>query len=401
MTRRLTPFFRPALAAGCTTFALLATLTPGRAIAQESSVVLYGMVDDAVTYVNNQNGHANVYLRGGNLYASKFGLRGTEQLSSTTRALYDLQAGFDTNSGSAAASGLEFNREAFVGLDDTRYGTLTLGRQYTPYYLFVGPLTGSSLLTGANGAHPGDLDGLDTTTRVNSSISYATPVIDGFAASAMFAPGGGAGSVVNGDAISAALRYTGGPFAFAAGYVRLDNASTTTGWDASSTASFNTSVANQGYVSARAVQQFSVAATYAIGPWLAGVDYSHVAFLPGAKSVFTDTASFNIYSAVARYAFSKALDVTGGLSYARATRANGIENAARYEQASLREVFHLSPRTSLYALQTYAHARGDTLGTAGAGDVIAAGPVIGDAQNLTPSSTANQFMAMFGMAVVF
>lgn len=401
MTRRLSPLSRPALAAGCTTVASIAALASSPAIAQESSVVLYGMVDDAVTYVNNQNGHANVYLRSGNLYASKFGLRGTEQLSSTTHALYDLQAGFDTNSGSAASTGLEFNREAFVGLDDTRFGTLTMGRQYTPYYLFVGPLTGSSLLTGANGAHPGDLDGLDTTTRINGSISYATPVIYGFAASAMFAPGGGAGSIVNGDTMSAALRYTGGPFAVAAGYVRLDNASTTTGWDASSTASFNTSVANRGYVSARAVQQFSVAATYIIGRWLTGVDYSHVAFLPGAKSVFTDTASFNIYSALARYAFSKTLDVTGGVSYARATRANGLENAARYEQASLREVYHLSPRTSFYALQSYEHARGDTLGAAGAGDVVAAGPVIGDSQNLTPSSTANQFMAMFGMAMVF
>ncbi|MGI4860674.1 MAG: porin [Janthinobacterium lividum] len=103
---------------------------------------------------------------------------------------------------------------------DKRYGAITVGRQYTPYYLFVGPLTGSSYLTGANGAHPGDLDGLDTTTRVNHAISYATPIIDGFAASAMFASGDQSGSVAKGSTMSGALRDEGGPFAFAAGYVR-------------------------------------------------------------------------------------------------------------------------------------------------------------------------------------
>ncbi|MFC4706328.1 porin [Paraburkholderia caffeinitolerans] len=29
----------------------------------QSSVTLYGVVDDAIAYVNNQKGHSNVYLR--------------------------------------------------------------------------------------------------------------------------------------------------------------------------------------------------------------------------------------------------------------------------------------------------------------------------------------------------
>lgn len=52
---------------------------PSPASAQ-SSVTLYGVVDDALTYLNNQNGHSNVYLRQGNLYSSKFGIKGTEDL---------------------------------------------------------------------------------------------------------------------------------------------------------------------------------------------------------------------------------------------------------------------------------------------------------------------------------
>ncbi|MGN4075134.1 porin, partial [Burkholderia gladioli] len=50
--------------------ATAATLAAGPVLAQ-SSVTLYGVADNALTYVNNQNGHSNLYLRDGNLYASK------------------------------------------------------------------------------------------------------------------------------------------------------------------------------------------------------------------------------------------------------------------------------------------------------------------------------------------
>jgi len=63
------------LALGRSLFATAAALAAGPVLAQ-SSVTLYGVADNALTYVNNQNGHSNVYLRDGNLYASKFGLRG-------------------------------------------------------------------------------------------------------------------------------------------------------------------------------------------------------------------------------------------------------------------------------------------------------------------------------------
>jgi predicted porin len=97
----------------------------------QTSVTLYGAVDDALTYVNNQKGHSNVYMRQGNLYASKFGLLGKEDLGGGTTALFDLQNGFDLNSGALQSSGLLFNRQAYVGLRNVTAGTITLGRQYT------------------------------------------------------------------------------------------------------------------------------------------------------------------------------------------------------------------------------------------------------------------------------
>lgn len=367
----------------------------------QSSVTLYGAVDDAVTYVNNQKGSSNVYLRQGNLYASKFGLQGKEDLGGGTTAIFDLQNGFDLNTGAFASSGLMFNREAYLGLQNVRFGTLTAGRQYTPYYTFVGPLTGSAWLTGATGAHPGDIDGLDTTVRINNALVYTSPNWGGLQASAMYAFGGIAGSTGKGQTYSGALRYVSGPVSLALGYLRMDNAQQTGGFDPASTGSFGVSALNTGYVSARAIQHLAAAGNYTLGNLVLGLSYSNVEYKSGAQSLFGSTAVFNTYAALASYRFTPAFDIGAGIALTSASKANGISDAARYQQYSLKEAYHLSKRTTLYALQAYQHASGQTLGSKGAGNIVDAAPVVGDSQNGTPSSTRSQFVGMLGMAMLF
>ncbi|HTH74658.1 MAG TPA: porin [Trinickia sp.] len=379
---------------------LAAVVTCAPAFAQ-SSVTLYGAVDDAVTYVNNQRGSSNVYLRQGNLYASKFGLQGKEDLGGGTLAIFDLQNGFDLNTGAFSSSGVTFNRQAYVGLQNNRLGTLTAGRQYTPYYSFVGPLTGSSWLTGATGAHPGDIDGLDTTIRINNSLVYTSPNWGGLQASAMYAFGGIAGSTGKGQTYSGAVRYLNGPVSLALGYLRMDNAQQTAGFDSASTGSFGTSALNTGYVSAKAIQHIAAAGNYTIGNLVLGLSYSNVEYQAGAQSLFGTTAVFNTYAALASYRFTPAFDIGAGVAFTAASKANGIDDAARYEQYSLKESYHLSKRTTLYALQGYQHASGRTLGSRGAGNIVDAAPSVGDSQNGTPSSTHNQFVGMLGIATLF
>ena len=367
----------------------------------QSTVTLYGAVDDALAYVNNQRGASNVYLRQGNLYASKFGLQGKEDLGGGTLAIFDLQNGFDLNTGAFSSNGVMFNRQAYVGLQNNRVGTLTAGRQYTPYYQFVGPLTGSAWLTGATGAHPGDIDGLDTTVRINSSLVYTSPNWQGFQASAMYAFGGIAGSTGKGQTYSAALRYTNGPVGVALGYLRIDNAQQTAGFDSASTGSFGTSALNTGYVSAKAIQHVAAAGNYTLGNLVLGLSYSNVEYVAGGRSLFANTAVFNTYAALASYRFTPAFDVGAGLAFTAASKANGVASAARYAQYSLKESYHLSKRTTLYALQAYQHASGQTLGSRGAGNIVDAAPSVGDSQNGTPSSTHGQFVGMVGMAMLF
>ena len=380
--------------------AACAALACAPAFAQ-SSVTLYGAVDDAVTYVNNQKGSSNVYLRQGNLYASKFGLQGKEDLGGGTTAIFDLQNGFDLNTGAFSSSGVMFNREAYVGLQNVRAGTLTAGRQYTPYYMFVGPLTGSAWLTGATGAHPGDIDGLDTTVRINSSLVYTSPNWSGLQASAMYALGGIAGSTGKGQTYSAAVRYLNGPMTLALGYLRMDNAQQTAGFDPASTGSFGTSALNAGYVSAKAIQHIAAAGNYTLGNLTLGLSYSNVEYQAGARSLFASTAVFNTYAALAVYRFTPAFDAGAGVAYTAASKANGINSAARYQQYSLKEAYHLSKRTTLYALEAYQHAGGQTLGSGGVGNIVNAAPSVGDSQNGTPSSTRSQFVGMVGIATLF
>ncbi len=364
-------------------------------------MTLYGAVDDAIVYANNQKGASNVYLRQGNLAASKWGLRGLEDIGGGTSVVSDLQNGFDPNTGALSSATQLFNRQAYVGVQNPQYGTFTMGRQYTPYFLFVGPLASSNWLTGATGAHPGDIDGLDTTIRINNTLVYSTPVWSGLQASGMYALGGIAGSTGKGQTISLGLKYATGPVSLAAGYLRMDNAQETTGFDPASTGSFGTSSLNTGYVSAKAIQHIAAAANYTIGNLMLGVNYTNVQYVAGNQSIFRNTAVFNTYAALATYRFTPFFDVAGAYSYTMASQANGISSAARYQQYSLKEAYHLSKRTSLYAVQAYQRANGQTLGALGAGNIVNATPSVGDAENATPSSTNAQFVGMVGIAVLF
>ena len=368
----------------------------------QSSVTLYGVVDQAVAYVNNQHGHSNVQITQGNLYASKWGLRGTEELGGGSSAIFDVENGFSPNTGAFSSSSQEFNRQAYMGLANKTYGTVTVGRQYTPYYLLVAPLDSSHWLTGATGAHPGDIDGLDTSIRVNDAIDYTSPVWNGLQISAMYAFGGIAGAVSRGQTYSAAVNYTNGPVGVAAGYLLIDNAAPgTNAFSATSTAGFTTSAVNTGYVSAHSIQHVTVASNYKLGKWVFGLNYANVEYTPNAQSLFRDTALFNTYSALAVYNITPSLLLGGGFSYVTASKANGIHDAAHYEQYSLKASYALSPRATLYAIAAFQNADGQTLGAAGASDIVSTVATVGDSQQGSPSSTARQFVSMVGLAFAF
>ncbi|CAB3787348.1 porin [Paraburkholderia fynbosensis] len=365
----------------------------------QSSVTLYGVVDNAFAYVSNQNGHSNVYMSQGNLQASKFGLLGAEDIGGGTKAIFRLESGFNSLTGAQSSAGYLFNRQAYVGLANDRYGTVTLGRQYTPYFQMVGALGPTGVLTGATGAHPGDIDALDTTLRFNNSVTYLSPTIAGLQMSAQYGLGGVPGSIANGSHFSAAFRYDYRPFAIAAGYVKLKDIATSA---ALGSFAINSPV-NNGYATARSAQLFAAAARYSLQDLMVGINYSNVQYTPGNGSLFTSKAVFNTYGVISTYRVTSSVTVGAGYSYTQASKANGISDPARYQQISLEQTYNLSARTTLYALQAYQHARGKSLVATGVGatSIVDAVAVVGDSQNTTPSSGPSQFVGMVGLRHAF
>ena len=378
---------------------LLLAGTCGSAAAQQSSMTIYGVVDAALAYSNNQNGKSLTYMRSGNQASSRLGFKGVEDLGGGNQALYVLEAGFNLDDGTASSAGSIFNRQAYVGLSNKQLGTLTIGRQYTPYYLFVGPLGQVNYITGATGAHPGDIDGLDVTIRSSNSVTYMSPVWHGVQVGVLAAAGEQNRDVSNGDTFSAAVKYDVADWNFALGYQALRNGPNGATWDPTASSSFSKSALNAGYLSADAVHYTAAAARHQFGSVGVGVVATNVPYRPNAGSRFRDTATFNTAGTYASWQTASPWLLGAGISYTRENAANGISNPANYRQVSLEQAYVFSKRTALYFLEARQLARGTTLG---ANMVpVAAVAVVGDSQTGSPSSNGSQNVFMAGLRHTF
>ncbi|MDP9649913.1 porin [Paraburkholderia caledonica] len=379
----------------------------------QSSVTLYGIVDNGLSYTSNQTstlgstsgGKSAVKLAPGVWAGSRFGLKGGEDLGGNTKAIFQLESGFNSGTGAQQYTNAMFGRQAWVGVTNPAYGTFTAGRQYASYYQMLSPYSPTTWLTGYYGAHPGDIDGLDTIYRANNTLEYTSPKLYGLTVSGSYSLGGVAGSTNRGSTWSTAAQYALGPIGLAVGFSRINNSTLGGGtWGADSTTTnggsqIGVSALTNGYQTAQAQQRFAVGGGYTFNSaWDVTATYSNVQYIPGTGSKFHDTAIFNTGGLVLHWKPLVAWDFGTGYSYTRATRANGIEDSAQYHQFNLSQYYSLSKRTGLYALEAYQHAKGKTLGTNGAGQIIDATATLGDGYNSAPSSTGNQFA--FGVGVI-
>jgi predicted porin len=378
----------------------------------QSSVTLYGIVDNGFGYQSNSTsvgsttgGKSVVKMNQGVFAGSRFGLKGAEDLGGGTKAVFTLESGFNSATGAAQYTDAIFGRQAWVGLANAAYGTLTAGRQYASYYQTMAPFSPTTWITGYYGAHPGDVDGLDTIYRANNTIEYTSPKLYGFTFSGSYSFGGVAGSTNAGSTWATGIQYAAGPFGLGVAFERVNNSNTAGGaWGANSTTSnggaqIGVSAVTNGYQTAKAQQRFAVGASYRFSDaWDATATYTNTQYIPGSGSTFVDTAIFNTAGAVLHWKPSAAWDFGIGYAYTRATDANGITDGAQYHQFNLSQYYSLSKRTGLYLLEAYQHAKGKTLGTSGAGNIIDATATLGDGLNAAPSSTGNQFA--FGAGII-
>uniref|UniRef100_UPI001178728F porin n=1 Tax=Paraburkholderia caledonica TaxID=134536 RepID=UPI001178728F len=162
----------------------------------QSTVTLYGLIDNGLNYVSNAKGPRQFALTSttGTPLGSRWGLLGNENLGGGLSAIFNLENGFDTDTGKLGQNGLEFGRLAYVGLKGD-FGSVTLGRQYASMVDFVGnSIVASGMWAGSFGAHAGDVDNLYDTFRVNNVLKFTSANYGGLTFGGMFSFGGQSGS---------------------------------------------------------------------------------------------------------------------------------------------------------------------------------------------------------------
>jgi predicted porin len=165
------------------------------------SVRIYGTVDLGMMHTKTDNAPGRWQQQSGGAYTSKLGFYASEDLGGGLKAEAKLEAGFNADTGTQQTSAL-FNRESWVGLKSTTFGTLRFGNQINAMLpLFVDPFVlvptnsvytwvGGGAMQGPRGAGANTDLGPGAGTipvRVPKSITYATPRLMGFGAQAIYA----------------------------------------------------------------------------------------------------------------------------------------------------------------------------------------------------------------------
>jgi predicted porin len=360
---------------------LFAMVASGLAQAQ-SSVTIYGVMDEGLVYTNNQGGHSNTQLVTGQTNGSRFGFSGVEDLGGDLKAVFVLENGFNMATGTMAQHGRLFGRQAFVGLQSSQFGTITLGRQYDPTFEYIGT-SSAAILWGWLGTHPGDFDNLFATIRVDNSIKYMSPAYEGLKFEGLFAPGGVAGSFEQNRIYSVGMHYENGPFSLAASFLNVHNPAIsaydgTTDSGDPKFVSPTTSPQYSGYSSAQALRVIGAAGTYTVGPAKFGIVYTNTRFenvSPFGPTPFTGgTAVFQSLEGNLKYQLTPFMYT--GISYDYT-----MAETAHYGQLNIGADYFLSKRTDLNLVGVWQHAAGkDSTGKSAVAGI----------SSLAASSTPNQ-----------
>ncbi|WP_321901874.1 porin [Paraburkholderia tropica] len=373
------------------TLAALASFGIAGTAHAQSSVSLYGVIDTSLTYVSHADGSNNLWALGnssaGNLSGSRWGVKGSEDLGSGLKAIFQLENGFNPSTGGLGQGSRMFGRQAFVGLASDRFGTVTLGRQYDPLIDLVQGITEDNYF-GSVFATAGDVDNYDNSFRVNNAVKYTSPVYRGLQVETMYSFGGVAGSTGSEQSYSAAVSYTNGPLAVAGGYFYAANsAGDRSTWTSTSDGTFDGAI-NNGYQTAHSLQIARIAAQYTVGSFNLGLGYSNAQYAADADSAFNTTQKYNTAQGFVNYQLNPALLLGVGYSY---THASG-DTSANYHQISLGGDYNLSKRTDIYLTAAYQHASGNTRDEDG--NVVAAQASIG---SYGYSGTGSQTMVNLGL----
>jgi predicted porin len=181
---------------------------PGIALAQKSTVEIYGRANLGFSHYQSKGataGSQNDLPGRFRIYdgSSRVGFRGTEDLGSGLRAIFQIETGVNVDNGSNtgqggqgnASSGFWASRDSFVGLD-SNFGRLTFGRQSIYWANGVNAQFAANYvdteIPWTNGTQLGriSLQGA-AVARVSNTVQYTSPTFAGLNATVSYSTGAG------------------------------------------------------------------------------------------------------------------------------------------------------------------------------------------------------------------
>lgn len=325
--------------------AIAAAFAPAVAMADTSNVTVYGIADASFDNVKN-GGTTSVTNNKISSNASRLGLKGAEDLGGGLKAIWQIeqQINIDGRANGAATADSLATRNTFVGLAGDSWGSLTLGRNDTPYKtstramdMFADHIADNRSLMGMGRT------GFDV--RFTDTVRYDSPSFSGFKVAGSYTASAEGNTTsaadVKGKAVSLSGNYETGPFSAALAYQK------------------NTFGSNAGAVVAAAPGLNDEKA------WKAGVGYKVAQFaVNGVYEKTTDTLGSTVGATAATtgrghkaYYLSGAFNATANdaikLAYTKVKNlADGNAPDAGAKQWALGVDHSMSKRTTVYAMYT-------------------------------------------------
>lgn len=287
--------------------AALAAAFTGSAFAQ-SSVTLYGRINTTAE-VQKTGTQDEKYVLQNN--ASRWGLRGTEDLGGGLSAFFQLETGFNSDTGASSAAG--FNRDAYVGLTSKTLGTIKMGRFVGE--LYYGTLDWVAFMNHDTGTSSPDNLWLANGVYNVNAVQYLSPSFGGLVISGLISAGEGNPALPKTWEIAAT--YDQGPLHLGGGYTEQKDVTDTT---------FNKS--------------FSIAGAYTFGDLTLGANYERNDLITvGKRNHYYLSAQYNI----------GALELHAGYQFADEFTNVPDSDATQY---AVGVNYNLSKRTKVYGFFT-------------------------------------------------
>lgn len=316
----------------------------------QSSVTLYGVLDagmlyqstSAASFAPNAKNTGKVYrYKDGGIYASLWGIKGTEDIGGGYRINFKLQGSFDSGTGKFGLSDTpgvpaQFNQFATIGASGP-FGTFNAGRQIVPMIYamaetdvrqaqYFGSILTAWLGMNQAAGWPGtSTNGAIGALYDSNALVYESPKFYGASLALEYAPGGVAGQFQGGTRESAVLKYSNYGLNLSAVYYNGHDANPAPG-----TAPTGLNNNRMVYLGALyTFQDFSVSGSYS----------------QGKNPANSNHVDFEVYSAGLGYRFTSALKVTSGFYYLK-DKNNSANHSSEFAVGA---EYSVSKRTMAYA----------------------------------------------------